>query len=83
MTRVAVRTKRWDSLDVYHEFDADGEIRCHFGGHGDQYRTERLEDLPEHVTRCQNCSGRSYANSQDGWADRLRAADDPEEVLRG
>jgi hypothetical protein len=82
---VAVRNKRWASLEVFHEFDEDGETRCHFGGHGDQYRTERREDLPEHVTMCQNCDGRSYARgseTQTGWANKLRAADDPEEVLR-
>lgn len=81
--RVAVRNKRWDSLEVFHEFDDDGEIKCHFGGHGGGYRTVERDELPEHVELCENCAGRVYASSQGGWATKLRSADDPEEVLRG
>ncbi len=82
--KVAIRTNHWHSLEVYHELDAEGNVACRMGAREISFRVVDREALPEHVTKCANCAD-DYAPARRtgrNWARELRAADDPEEVLR-
>jgi len=82
--RVAVRRSHWQSLTVYHDLEADDSVSCRTGDRDVAFRIVEKQDLPDHVERCANCADDYAEPTRRGpsWAEKLRAADHPEEVMQ-
>ncbi|MFW5968837.1 MAG: hypothetical protein ACOCV2_15030 [Persicimonas sp.] len=85
MTTVAIPAGTPGRPDRYHEVDAEGVPQCHVGRREDrEYELVERETLDASVEPCRICTGDGeiYRGGGDGWAAKLRSADDPEEVLQ-
>lgn len=81
--RVAIPIGSLGTPDHYHAVE-DGEPQCHVGRRKDrEFEPIPLDDLDPRTEPCTLCFGDAnvYKGGGDGWASKLRSADDPEEVL--
>ncbi len=76
---VAVRDVPLAYVDVWHETDENGQPTCRQGKNPyATYRTVSVDELPEHITQCDYCSGEYTPtnNFRKGtWARKLDEAD--------
>ncbi len=64
MSEVAIRDTYLASVDVWHETDENGQPACRKGQDpAADYCTEDVEELPDHITKCDYCAGEHTARS--------------------